>query len=285
MTTLLKIRTAALLAALTLSVPAALAQDDAAQDDAAQAEPAAEAPADLPFDTDAQRMSFALGQSIGRSVAQQFTDVDADLDRQLFLDGLQAGIDGSQETMTPEQAMQSMIAYQSNKNIAAAEAFLAENAEKDGVEVLDSGLQIKVEEAGEDPKPAGTDVVTVHYRGTLVDGTPFDSSYDRGQPAQFPLDGVIPGFKEGLMQLGTGGKAIIYVPPALGYADSPAGPGGPNAMLIFDVELMGINEEPPAGLGGPGQMSPEELQAMLQQMQEQGGAPVEVEPELEPLGD
>lgn len=122
-----------------------------------------------------------------------------------------------------------------------AQSFLAANAGEDDVIQTDSGLQYRVITQTEGPKPAATDRVTVHYRGTLADGTQFDSSYDRGTPATFPLNGVIPGWTEGLQLMSVGSKYVFYIPPELGY-----GVGGipdvipPNAVLIFEVELLAI---------------------------------------------
>lgn len=126
-------------------------------------------------------------------------------------------------------------------NAAKGEAFLAENAKKEGVNVLPSGLQYKTEREGTGASPKATDTVEVHYRGTLLDGTEFDSSYKRGKPISFPLNGVIPGWTEGLQLLKEGGKAILYIPSKLAYG--PQGAGGiigPNETLIFEVELLRV---------------------------------------------
>ena len=126
-------------------------------------------------------------------------------------------------------------------NAAKGEAFLAENAKKDGVNVLPSGLQYKVEREGAGASPSATDKVQVHYRGTTIDGKEFDSSYKRGQPAEFGLNQVIPGWTEGLQLLKEGGKAPLYIPSKLAYGTRGA-PGaiGPNETLIFEVELLKV---------------------------------------------
>ena len=120
--------------------------------------------------------------------------------------------------------------------------FLAENAGKEGVKTTASGLQYKIIKQGEGKKPTAANTVKVHYKGTLLDGTVFDSSYQRNAPAEFPLNRVIPGWTEGLQLLNEGGKAILYIPSELAYGQmgTPGGPIGPNATLIFEVELLQV---------------------------------------------
>lgn len=122
------------------------------------------------------------------------------------------------------------------------EKFLKENATKEGVKTTASGLQYKITKEGEGKSPKATDTVVVHYRGTLLDGKEFDSSYKRNEPAEFPLNRVIKGWTEGLQLLKEGGKATLYIPPALGYGaqGTPGGPIGPNETLTFEVELVKI---------------------------------------------
>ena len=128
-------------------------------------------------------------------------------------------------------------------NAAEADAFFAKLKEDETVLSSESGLHYKVLEAGEEARATLEDTVLVHYKGTLTDGTQFDSSYDRGQAASFPLNGVVPGFGEGLTKVGEGGKIILYIPSALGYGDNPraGGPIGPGDTLIFECELIKIN--------------------------------------------
>jgi len=123
------------------------------------------------------------------------------------------------------------------------ERFLKDNATKEGVKTTASGLQYKIVKEGAGKNPAATDTVLVHYRGTLLDGTEFDSSYKRNQPISFPLNRVIPGWTEGLQLVKEGGKAILYIPSKLAYGASgtPGGPIGPNETLIFEVELIKVN--------------------------------------------
>jgi len=123
-----------------------------------------------------------------------------------------------------------------------SEEFLKENAKKEGVKTLPDGLQYKVEREGSGKSPAASDVVSVHYRGTLVDGTKFDSSYDRGQPTEFPVNRVIKGWTEALQLMKEGSKWTLYIPAKLAYGErgTPGGPIGPNEALIFEVELLKV---------------------------------------------
>ncbi len=122
----------------------------------------------------------------------------------------------------------------------SSEAFLADNAKREGVEVTESGLQYEMLRDGSGPKPSIMDTVTVHYHGTLIDGTVFDSSVDRGQPATFPLTQVVPGWKQGIPLMPIGSKYKLYIPPHLGYGSRAQGQIPPNSVLIFEVELLGI---------------------------------------------
>jgi len=133
-----------------------------------------------------------------------------------------------------------------SKNKQAADDFLKENAAREGVVTTDSGLQYKILTPGDGPKPRAEDTVKVHYKGTLLDGSEFDSSYSRGEPAVFPLNQVIPGWTEALQLMNTGTKAQIFLPPDLAYGDRGAPPViEPGSMLIFEVELIGIENEIP----------------------------------------
>jgi FKBP-type peptidyl-prolyl cis-trans isomerase FkpA/FKBP-type peptidyl-prolyl cis-trans isomerase FklB len=125
---------------------------------------------------------------------------------------------------------------------AEQKAWLEENAQREGVKTTQSGLQYRIVEPGSDTKPAPSDTVRVHYEGRLIDGTVFDSSYERGQPVEFPLNRVIPGWTEGLQLIGEGGKIELFIPSELGYGarGTPGGPIPPHATLIFDVELLEV---------------------------------------------
>ena len=204
------------------------------------------------------RASYIIGLNLGQSLTSQEVPVTPDL----IIQGLRDGLAGANPLLTPEEiqaAMQEfqqqlMTAQQSKMqavgetNMKASQAFLDQNKAKAGVKTTASGLQYEVltEGSGESPKP--TDRVTVHYRGTLPDGTVFDSSYDRKEPATFPVNGVIPGWVEALQLMKPGAKYHLVIPPALAYGERGAAGGqiGPNQALVFDVELISIEKTPPA---------------------------------------
>jgi FKBP-type peptidyl-prolyl cis-trans isomerase FklB len=202
------------------------------------------------------KASYGVGASIGHNMAQQVPDVDADALAQGIKDGLAGkALLNDQEVMQTLMAFsQTMRARQQEKmakagqeNKEKGEAFLAENAKKEGVKVLPSGLQYKIIKEGNGPKPKATDTVTVKYRGTLIDGTEFDSSH--GQTTEFRLSNVIPGWTEGIQLMPVGSEWMLYVPSNLAYGERQAGPQiGPNSTLIFDVDLVGIkgSEQPGA---------------------------------------
>ena len=201
-------------------------------------------------ETEAQKLGYIIGMDIGASLKQQGSDIDLD---SLF-QAVRTTYKGETPELTPEEAAKIREAYiakrraaaeSERKTLAAANAkegdkFLLENRSKKGVVVTKSGLQYKVLEMGKGPKPAATDKVTVHYRGTLLDGKEFDSSYARGKPVTFELDKVIPGWTEGVQLMPVGSKFMFYIPPDLAYGANGGGPIGPNATLIFQVELLGI---------------------------------------------
>lgn len=189
-------------------------------------------------------LSYALGMLLGSNLKASGLSYD--------LGEVQAGLrdtaNGAATRLTEAQA-QTLIqtAYQAAQakkgadNLSTGKAFLAKNAKKAGVKVTASGLQYEVVKLGTGPKPAATDTVKVHYEGTLIDGKVFDSSIARGQPATFPLNGVIRGWTEGLQLMPVGSKYKLYVPSELGYGERGAGDSiGPNAVLVFDVELLSI---------------------------------------------
>src|SRR5699024_8017267 len=133
---------------------------------------------------------------------------------------------------------------QAKANLEAGKAFLAKNKKKEGIKVTDSGLQYKVLKKGDGPQPDANDTVTVHYVGTLIDGTVFDSSRKRGKPATFPVDKVIPGWTEALQLMHEGAHYMLFIPPELAYGPRGAGKMiGPNETLIFDVELLKVNQQ------------------------------------------
>lgn len=195
--------------------------------------------------TQKEKLSYTLGFNIGQRLTQIDVDVDA---LTLAIRDVLAG----KELRLTQEEMQAALAAErtrltemqeaiSSKNKEAGEQFLAENMQREGVTRTDSGLQYEVIEAGTGDKPGATDTVVVHYRGTLVDGTEFDSSYKRGTPATFPVNGVIKGWQEGLQLMPVGSKWKLFVPSELAYGEQGAGNSiGPNETLIFDVELMEI---------------------------------------------
>jgi FKBP-type peptidyl-prolyl cis-trans isomerase FkpA/FKBP-type peptidyl-prolyl cis-trans isomerase FklB len=135
---------------------------------------------------------------------------------------------------------------EAKKNIAAGDAFLAQNAKKPGVQTTASGLEYQVLTQGTGAKPQATDMVRVNYKGMLLDGKTFDSSYDRGEPATFPLNQVVPGWQEGIALMPVGSKYKFWIPSKLGYGEkgTPGGPIPPNATLVFEVELLDIAKQP-----------------------------------------
>ncbi|RTZ72304.1 MAG: hypothetical protein DSY99_04090 [Candidatus Neomarinimicrobiota bacterium] len=139
-----------------------------------------------------------------------------------------------------QEKVQQRAKAQAEENLAKGNTFLAENAKKEGVVTLESGLQYKVIEEGSGETPTEKSKVTVHYRGTLLNGEEFDSSYKRGQPYTTPVTNVIKGWTEALQLMPVGSKWELYVPSNLAYGNSPRGPGGPNSALVFEVELIGI---------------------------------------------
>jgi FKBP-type peptidyl-prolyl cis-trans isomerase FklB len=199
------------------------------------------------------KISYGIGMEIGRNLKKQ----SFDLNTELLLRGFKDAFSGEKALMTDQEIIETMTAFQKEvmakqqeaakklgeKNKAEGEAFLADNKKKEGVTTLPSGLQYKVVKAGTGKKPKATDTVTVQYRGTSIDGTEFDSSYRRGQPATFPVNGVIPGWTEALPLMEEGAKWQIFIPSNLAYGERAAGPQiGPNATLIFEIELISIQE-------------------------------------------
>jgi FKBP-type peptidyl-prolyl cis-trans isomerase len=182
-----------------------------------------------------------------------------DLDAEVLGAAIQDALSGKESRLSDEEmraavaslqertvtAMQASRKEQVQKNLAEGEKFLAENKTKEGVKTTASGLQYRVIDEGEGPSPKAGDSVTVHYRGTLVDGTEFDSSYQRGKPATFPLTGVIPGWTEALQLMKKGSKWVLFIPSDLAYGERGAGNRiPPNSTLIFEVELLSMNEAP-----------------------------------------
>ena len=202
-----------------------------------------------------EKWSYVIGVDIGRALQKQGVPVDPDL----VAKGIRDGVSGDKLLMTDQEIQETMVAFQKEmqakqeaankqageKNKKEGEAFLEANKTKEGVTALPSGLQYKVVTAGTGKKPKATDTVVAHYKGTLLDGTEFDSSYKRNQPATLKVNGVIRGWTEALQLMEEGAKWILYVPAALAYGERVAGPQiGPNSTLIFEVELISIQEPP-----------------------------------------
>lgn len=192
-----------------------------------------------------ERFSYALGMSIAGNLIKSGVK---SLEPELFLDGMKDTFNGEMPKIMPEEAntilenfMNQANSGQGKENLEAGLAFLAENKNKEGVTELPSGLQYSVLKEGEGEIPNATDQVKCHYHGTLIDGTVFDSSVERGQPAVFPVNGVIQGWVEALQLMSEGSKWRLYIPSDLAYGEQGAGGViGPNSALIFDVELLEI---------------------------------------------
>ena len=216
--------------------------------------------------TQKDKASYAIGVNIGRSMKKDNIDVDPDViargikdsftDKKLLLSDEEAQAALTQLKNDVQKHQQETFQAAQEKNKQQGDAFLAANKAKPGVVTLPSGLQYKVLQEGAGPKPAATDTVVCNYKGTLVDGTEFDSSYKRGQPATFPVSQVIKGWTEALQLMPVGSKWELFIPPSLGYGErgTSGSPIGPNATLIFEVELVSIQKAgaAPAGGGKPG---------------------------------
>ncbi|MGE5252468.1 MAG: FKBP-type peptidyl-prolyl cis-trans isomerase [Planctomycetaceae bacterium] len=201
-----------------------------------------------------EKISYIIGRDIGAKLKEQSVDIDPDI----LARGIKDGLSGARPLLSGPEAREVMTAFEKElrakqetarkaageKNKKEGEAFLAENKKKEGVKTLPSGLQYKVIRPGTGKKPKATDTVTTHYKGTLIDGTEFDSSYKRGKPATFAVNGVIPGWTEALQLMEEGAKWQLFIPPNLAYGERGAGQViGPQATLIFEVELISIQEK------------------------------------------
>ena len=202
---------------------------------------------DLPDDT--AKLSYALGQQFGDSLKSSGISKDI-LNMDLFLKGFNDMLDGKRgmEDKDRKDAIRTGLTKAMDaageKNATAGKAFLADNAKKDGVKTTASGLQYKVIKDGTGKTPKATDTVKTRYRGTLIDGKEFDSSYKRGEPAEFPVNGVIKGWTEALQLMGVGSKWRLTIPSDLAYGANGQRKIGPNSTLLFDIELIGIKETP-----------------------------------------
>ena len=217
-----------------------------------------------PLTTPQQKVGYSIGTEIGTQVAKQLAAIKDDFDQKAFIAGLNDAMTGTEFKLTQDEmykatnGLQEQIARkaQENKikaqeemmkasqsNIAEGVKFLAENTKKEGVVTLASGLQYKIIKAGSGAKPTAEDTVVTHYTGKLINGKVFDSSVQRGQPATFPVKGVIAGWTEALQLMTTGSKWELYIPAKLAYGERGAGQDiAPNATLIFEIELLEIKK-------------------------------------------
>lgn len=201
--------------------------------------------------TDKEKVSYSIGLNIGSNFKMQSIDIDVDA----LSKGIKDAIALNKPLLSEKEIQDTMAAFQKDmaakqqekmkvvgdKNKKDGEAFLAANKKKEGVKTTASGLQYKIIKEGTGKKPSAKDTVTVNYRGTLIDGTEFDSSYKRGEATSFPVDQVIPGWTEALQLMKVGSKYELYIPSNIAYGERGAGPQiGPNTTLIFEVELVSI---------------------------------------------
>ncbi|GGW54501.1 hypothetical protein CWI66_09900 [Halomonas sp. 141] len=201
-------------------------------------------------ETDEQRLAYSLGVTLGESMQADIEDLDLDA----FTDGMRDVFDGNELAMSEEEMMEALMTFQESSmeareqqaaeiaqlNLEEGQAFLAENAEREGVEVTESGLQYEVLESGDGATPGAEDTVEVNYEGMLLDGTVFDSSFERGQSVSFQVNQVIEGWQEALQLMSVGDSWMLYIPAELAYGEGGQGPIGPNEMLTFRVELLGV---------------------------------------------
>jgi len=200
------------------------------------------------------KLSYTFGANFGKSLKQQEIEINTDI----FIKGMKDGLSGGKTLLTDQEMKDTMTSFQkemaakqaekrkalAEKNKKEGDAFLAANKGKDGIKTLPSGLQYKVITEGTGKTPKATDTVVTNYRGTLIDGTEFDSSYQRKTPATFKVNGVIKGWTEALQLMKEGAKWQLFVPSEIAYGERGAGPNiGPNAVLIFEIELISAKEE------------------------------------------
>ncbi|WP_225741734.1 FKBP-type peptidyl-prolyl cis-trans isomerase [Halospina sp. K52047b] len=217
------------------------------------------AESDVNLESEDQRLGYAMGKLFADRIQQDMQDLDSDA----FIAGVRDSMEGNEARLSDEEIQEAVSNYQkrlqdeaagnnsgqqggtssggdAEDNLAASRAFLEENRQRDGVKTTESGLQYKVIEEGDGESPAENDRVTVHYTGELIDGTVFDSSRERGEPATFGLQQVIPGWTEGLQLMDEGDRYRLYIPPEMAYGENGPPSIGPNQALIFDVELIEV---------------------------------------------
>lgn len=203
-------------------------------------------------ESDEAKLSYSLGVTLGQSLVQDVADLDLDA----FSQAIEDVYEDNELAMSEDEMAEALTRFQeqamadrereaeaiAEENRAAGEAFLTENAEEEGVEVTDSGLQYKVLEEGDGETPEADSEVEVHYEGSLLDGTVFDSSFERGEPVSFRVNQVIEGWQEALQMMSVGDTWMLYIPAELAYGESGQGPIGPNETLTFRVELLGVSD-------------------------------------------
>ncbi len=199
------------------------------------------------FNTEMEKVSYSLGVNVAKSVKNQgLTSIDSDAIAQAFTDvfeGNDLKISEQESNVILQDFFGKLAKKAQSGNVEAGQKFLSENAKRNGVVTTNTGLQYEVLIKGTGDSPKENDKVTVHYHGTLIDGTVFDSSVDRGKPATFPVNGVIPGWVEALQLMNQGSKYKLFIPSELAYGERGAGGSiGPNATLIFEVELISIED-------------------------------------------
>jgi len=196
--------------------------------------------------TDDEKFSYAIGYQIAESVKRQGMEVDVDS----LIQAIRDDLTGTPLRISQPEMQAAVVAYQqkkfeelSDKNQKAGKKYLAANKKKPGIVELPSGLQYRIVEEGSGEKPVSNDTVKVHYRGTLIDGTEFDSSYARGEPVTFQIANIINGWQQALILMSEGAKWQVFIPPILAYGSGGAGQNiGPNATLVFEIELVSIEK-------------------------------------------
>ena len=246
-------------AAAALMLGACQPKTNAAEKTASSTQASAATPAAANgLDTPVKQASYAIGADIGRSLAQMKKN-GTEIDLSAFNEAVQTMIDGKEPKMNEQQVQETLMKFMEEQqqkaqakqaedakiNLEKGQAFLKENATKEGVKTTASGLQYKVKTEGSGAKPKATDTVTVEYEGRLIDGTVFDTSKNHGGSATFPLNQVIPGWTEGVQLMKEGAEYTFYVPAKLAYGDRAASEQiGPNSTLIFDVKLVKVEKTP-----------------------------------------
>jgi FKBP-type peptidyl-prolyl cis-trans isomerase FklB len=248
----MKLQAVAVAALLAMSTSVVCAQTTPGQKPAAQP-----AGGQNGLNTTQQKASYAIGIGVAESIKSD----QLDLDQAALIKGITDGMNGVKPPLSDQEMSEAVQQFQkdqvakiSDKNKKEGAKFLAENKTKEGVKTTPSGLQYKVIKSGSGATPGPTDEVTAHYKGTLLDGKVFDSSYDRGQPIHLRADKVIKGWSEAMQMMKVGDKWQLFIPSELAYGEGGAGSTiGPNAVLVFDVELLDVKK---GGAGNPLQLQP-----------------------------